>query len=93
MMEAAYLSLPLRDPTHAEMAALRKVLSFDFEGVEELRKELAGLHVRLSCACGCPSIALFHPEGHRAYSRHDGAGMTPMDFVITAGPDAADYGG
>ncbi len=93
MADPAYLSLPLRDPTDAELAALTKVLSFDFEGVEELREELNGLQVRASCDCGCPSIALFHPESHDTYSPEDKAGMAPIDFMITTGPDPDDHGG
>jgi hypothetical protein len=46
MADPAYLSLPLRDPTDAEQAALEKVLGFDVEGVQALREELEGLQVR-----------------------------------------------
>jgi hypothetical protein len=93
MADPAYLSLPLRYPTDAERAVLNKVLSFDFEGAEELRAELEGLQVRASCACGCPSIALFHPEGHHAFSPADRSRMAPLDLTITAGPGLDDHGG
>lgn len=93
MADPAYLSLPLRPPTDAERAALHKVLNFDFEGADELRQELDGLQVRASCACGCPSIALFHPDGHHAFNPEARSRMAPLDLAITAGPDPDDHGG
>ncbi|WP_189335430.1 hypothetical protein [Actinoplanes ianthinogenes] len=42
--------------TERERAVLDALLTVDFEGVEELRRQAAEARVVGECGCGCPSI-------------------------------------
>lgn len=45
---------PARD---AELEIMRLLASADFEGVDELRAQIASVsHVEPNCSCGCPSF-------------------------------------
>ena len=51
-------SFPPRPMTPAERAALEKVLSIDFVGVEQLRAQVESALVVSRCDCGCPTFDL-----------------------------------
>ncbi|MBF4162590.1 hypothetical protein [Nocardioides acrostichi] len=42
-----------------ERDVLTALLAVDFEGVERLREQAAGVQVLGKCGCGCPSIDFF----------------------------------
>jgi hypothetical protein len=48
-----------------ERSVLDALLSHEFDGVEELRKQATGIRAVSSCGCGCGSIGLVHEGGYR----------------------------
>lgn len=50
----------MRPITHSEQEVLDRLLTMEFEGVQELRKQARHiLGVESNCTCGCPSITPF----------------------------------
>ncbi len=47
---------PPRELRADELAVLRRLLSEDFPGAAELRKQVPHTRVREECTCGCPSV-------------------------------------
>jgi hypothetical protein len=82
-----YLDVEPRKPTAAELAVLERILSEELPGVERLRTQLHDLTVRPSCGCGCPSIALIHPDGPQHPDNTTKAGPLPIDVTILPGGD------
>ncbi len=82
-----YLDAEPRKPTAAEVAVLERILAEDVPGVEGLRRQVADLSVRPSCGCGCPSIALIHPDGPQHPDSSTKAGPLPIDVTILAEGD------
>ncbi|MCO7238919.1 hypothetical protein [Aeromicrobium sp. CnD17-E] len=80
----------LRDPTTAERALLDALLSFDFEGVEALRVQAAGLKVSDGCTCGCGTINLFPSDAHPPLS--DARSPVPAEGRVVNGA-GEDVGG
>lgn len=58
-----------RPLTERERAVLHALLSVDFEGVEELRKQAKTARVVGTCGCGCPSIDFDKAPGHGMWIR------------------------
>lgn len=77
-----YLDVEPRKPTAAEVAVLERILAEELPGVERLRMQLDALTVRPSCGCGCPSIALIHPDGPQHPDSNTKAGPLPVDVTI-----------
>lgn len=47
----------MRPVTDVELAVLRRLVSVDFSGVEQLRAQVESIReVELNCTCGCPSF-------------------------------------
>ncbi len=85
-------SMP-RPLTVSERSILDLMLSLDFEGVEELRRQALNVLVTGRCSCGCPTIDLAtSPDSNRSriadstspvQARVDhGEGHAPGEFIL-----------
>lgn len=90
----------MRPITHSEQEVLDRILTLDFEGAQELRKQARHiLGVESNCTCGCPSITPFvdrsqappapgpsyMPVELREFSRSSGIGRTVICFLDADG--------
>ncbi len=50
-----------RPMTPRERAVLELMLSVDFQGVGELRRQSKSVLAAMRCPCGCPSVDFAHP--------------------------------
>lgn len=87
-----YLDVEPRKPTAAEVAVLERILAEELPGAERLRMQLVDLTVRPSCGCGCPSIALIHPDGPQHPDSNTKAVQLPVDVTILPEGDAPSGG-
>ena len=73
------IAMEPRPLTLRERAVLEALLAVDFEGADNLRRQIANVVVVARCDCGCPSIDFQH---------HQGSGMSVR---VNAGvPDSYD---
>ena len=73
--------------TDRERAVLNALLSVDFAGVEELRKEAGHAVVVDRCGCGCPSIDFYKQPGQELEVRVNAVTQGHFDglFLYTLG--------
>ena len=78
-----------RAPTERERQVLDLLLSVDFDGAGDLRRQSEAVVVTEGCGCGCPSINFVHPDvstGIRAVVDAGVRGTNDSLFLFTAGP-------
>lgn len=80
-----------REMTAAERAVLDELLSRDFVGAAELRRQLAAAMVEPSCECGCGSIG-FVFQSDSDVPRSAATNPLPVDVTILAN-DGSEVGG
>ncbi len=80
-----------REMTAAERAVLDELLSRDFVGAAELRRQLAIAMVESSCKCGCGSIG-FVFANDSAVPRSASTNPVPVTVTILA-EDGSEAGG
>ncbi len=73
--------LESRPASPEELEVLRFLLSFEFEGVGSLRRDLDDLWVQSSCSCGCGSIELIPAARSTPPAEHRPA---PLDISVRA---------
>lgn len=80
-----------REMTPAERAVLDELLSRDFVGAAELRRQLASAMVESSCKCGCGSIGFVFAD-ESAVPRSTATNPVPVTVTILA-DDGSEAGG
>lgn len=78
-----------RDLTERERAVLDFLLSADFDGVDDSRRQAANVLVTGGCECGCPSIDFGHPDvgpGIKPVVNAQIKGANDTLFAFTQGP-------
>lgn len=80
-----------RQMTTEERAVLTEMLSRDFVGAAELRRQLAIARVESSCMCGCGSIGFVFADDI-AVPRSAAANPVPVNVTIVA-DDGSEVGG
>jgi len=61
--DGTIIAMDPRPLTQRECAVLEALLSVDFDGVENLRRQVVEVVVVGMCGCGCPSIDFQHGRG------------------------------
>lgn len=78
--------------TQREQAVLEALLAIDFEGAENLRRQIANVVVVGRCDCGCPSIDFQHHQGSGMSVRVNASVPTSHDGLFLYTVEDPDQG-